>query len=107
MRRCLLFFFVILKFCKQVPNENVVLPSIETKDTVDYHIPTRTEINVLKLTAANAHAKVIAALKEYQLHSAKLEALEIEDEKGKQIKILPKKTNNVKSIVIFFFIQNC
>ena len=61
------------------------MPSIETKDTVDYHIPTRTEINVLKLTAANAHAKVIAALKEYQLHSAKLEALEIEDEKGKHI----------------------
>ena len=83
------------------------MPSIETKDTVDYHIPTRTEINVLKLTAANAHAKVIAALKEYQLHSAKLEALEIEDEKGNQIKTLPKENKQYHVFVIFFLIQNC
>jgi hypothetical protein len=64
-----------------MPNEKLLLPSIETTDTAEFHVPTRKEINVLKLTAANAHAKVKAALKEYQLHSARLEALEIEDEK--------------------------
>jgi hypothetical protein len=66
----------------ETPDENVLLPSIDIDNTVSgYHTPTRPEINVLKLTAANAHAKVKAAKKEYQMHSARLEALEIEDEK--------------------------
>ena len=43
-------------------------------------MPNRQDINVLKLTAANAHAKVKAAMNEYQMHAARLQALEIEDE---------------------------
>jgi hypothetical protein len=63
------------------PNENLLLPSIDVEQSAINKIPTRKEINVLKLTAANAHAKVQAAMKEFQMHSARLEALEIEDEK--------------------------
>ena len=64
----------------ETPNEKLILPSIELVDTPEFHIPTRKEINVLKLTAANAHAKVNSALRDYQMHQARLEALEIEDE---------------------------